>query len=288
MLSPMPDPKPVTLRDGRALGYREYGAADGLPVVNCHGGTLCGLDVAPFDDVARDPGLRLISPDRPGLAASSPAPGRTTATWTDDVEDLATALGLDRFGVLGWSMGGQYAVACAARLGARVTKTVVIADALPLDDDATFAELNSMDRQFTKRAQEHARTARAALALFGSVARHMPKAWCRTAAKATAPDEAALLTGPTGRVLAHAAAVAGRGGEGMAEEYRAWARPWGFALDAIATPVVYWQGDQDALIPPHWADELARRTPGSAVHAVPGASHFLGYTHTKDLLSEFT
>jgi pimeloyl-ACP methyl ester carboxylesterase len=123
--------------------------------------------------------------------------------------------------------------------------------------------------------------------MLGAVARYAPRAWCRTAAKDSAPEEAELLTGPTGRVLADAAAVAMRGGEGMAEEYRAWARPWGFALDAIATPVVYWQGDRDPLIPPHWADDLAHRTPGATVHAVTGASHFVGFTHTGEVLSEF-
>jgi pimeloyl-ACP methyl ester carboxylesterase len=288
MLSPVPAPLTLTLRGGRLLGYREYGDPDGAPVVNCHGGTLCGLDVAPWSEDARELGIRLVSPDRPGLGASTAVPGRTTADWADDVEDLAGALGLDRFGVVGWSMGGQYALACAARLGARVTKTVVLAGALPLDNDATFLELNSMDRKFTNRARDSARTARYALALLGAVARHAPKAWCRTAAKDAVPEEAAVLAGPTGRMLADAAAVAMRGGEGMAEEYRAWARPWGFVLDAVTTPVVYWQGDRDALVPSHWAEELTDRTPGSALHAVEGAGHFLGYTHTREVLSEFT
>lgn len=40
----------VDVGNGRALGYREYGAPDGRPVVNCHGGLLCGLDVASFGD----------------------------------------------------------------------------------------------------------------------------------------------------------------------------------------------------------------------------------------------
>ena len=101
-------------------------------------------------------------------------------------------------------------------------------------------------------------------------------------------EETAVLTGPTGRMIATAVAAAMAGGEGMAEEYRAWVRPWGFTLDAVATPVVSWQGDQDALIPPKWADELASRTSGATVHPVAGASHFLGYTHTRDVLSEFT
>jgi len=288
MLSPMSDPKTITLRGGRTLGYREYGDPDGAPVVNCHGGTLCGLDLAAWSEAARALGVRVVSPDRPGLGESTAVPGRTTADWADDVEDLATALGLDRFGVLGWSMGGQYAVACASRLATLVTKTVVIAGALPLDDDATFLELNAMDKRFTNLALRKPRSARYALAAFGALARHAPKAWCKGAAKDLVPEEAAVLTGPTGRTIAAAAAVAGRGGEGMAEEYRAWVRPWGFTLAAITTPIVYWQGDRDALIPPKWADELARRTPGSTVHAVPGAGHFLGYTHTEAVLSEFT
>ena len=278
----------VTLRDGRALRFREYGDPDGTPVLNCHGGLLCGLDVAPYDATARDLGLRLVSPDRPGLASSAPAPGRTTADWADDVEDLATALGLDQFGVLGWSMGGQYALACAARLGMRVTKTVVIAGALPLDNDATFLELNSMDRRLTHLAVHRPGTARRALAAFGTLARHAPKAWCRSAAKGAVPAEAEVLAGPTGRVIANAAATALEHGEGMAEEYRAWVRPWGFTLDEITTPLVFWQGDHDELIPPGWAEELARRAPGATVHAVADASHFLGYTHTADVLGEFT
>ena len=65
----------VDVGNGRALGYREYGAPDGRPVVNCHGGLVCGLDVASYGDAARDLGVRIISPDRPGIASSDPAPG---------------------------------------------------------------------------------------------------------------------------------------------------------------------------------------------------------------------
>jgi hypothetical protein len=50
----------VPLADGRVLAYREFGDPEGSPVVNCHGGLVCGLDVAPFDAAARAGGLRLI------------------------------------------------------------------------------------------------------------------------------------------------------------------------------------------------------------------------------------
>src|SRR5215475_7482801 len=101
----------VGLRDGRTLAYREYGDAAGAVVVHCHGGLVCGLDAAPFHATAQELGLRIIAPDRPGLGESSAALGRATGDWAADVEDLLTALAVERASVLGWSMGGQYALA---------------------------------------------------------------------------------------------------------------------------------------------------------------------------------
>src|SRR3954452_5974680 len=133
--------KIIALPRGRSIGYREYGDPNGRPVINCHGGLLCGLEVAPFDQPARDLGLRIIAPDRPGIGASDPSPGRTTGDWSSDVRDLLDALDIESTAIFGWSMGGQYALACAARLADRVTRTVCVAGAIPLDE-ATLAELN--------------------------------------------------------------------------------------------------------------------------------------------------
>ena len=70
----------VRLRDGRRLGFTEYGDPAGFPVVNCHGGLACRLDVAAADGVARDASIRLISPDRPGIGLS--IRDRAARCWT--------------------------------------------------------------------------------------------------------------------------------------------------------------------------------------------------------------
>ncbi len=101
----------IRLSDGRSLAYAEYGALDGFPVVNCHGGLVCGLDVAAADGTAAAAGVRLISPDRPGVGLSDPDPGRTLAAWAQDVAELLDHIGVQRFAAMGWSMGGQYAAA---------------------------------------------------------------------------------------------------------------------------------------------------------------------------------
>lgn len=282
----MTGPGTLRLADGRTLGYRSYGAPDGPVVVNCHGGLVCGLDVAPFDAVARDLGLRILSPDRPGLGASTTAPGRATGDWAADVRALLDAVDADRVFVLGWSMGGQYALACAGLLADRVVGTAVIAGCRPLDDDATFRELNAMDRRLTLLARHHPHVAAATFRALGGIARHTPAAWAHLTLRAAQPTEASALEALPDPGIASAAATALEGGDGMVEEYRAWVRPWGFGPADIRGPVTFWHGDEDDLVPPAWSADLARSVPRGRLERVPGAGHFLGYTHTAEILRD--
>jgi pimeloyl-ACP methyl ester carboxylesterase len=63
--------------------------------------------------VQRDPPNSAARRSRP--AAWSPLRG------ADDVHALADRLGLDRFAVVGFSAGGGYALACAARMPERIS-----------------------------------------------------------------------------------------------------------------------------------------------------------------------
>jgi len=267
----------ITLADGRALAYREYGDPEGSPVVNCHGGLLSGLDVAPFDDAARALGLRLVSPDRPGIGASASSPDRTTADWAADVRGLLDGLGIDRAAAFGWSMGGQYALACGALLADRVDRVVVVAGCLPLDDDDTFGALNAMDRRLTRLAQHHPHVASDVFRSLGEVARHRPEAWAHMTTRGAVPEEGQALDALPDPGIAAAAALALEHGDGMVEEYVAWARPWGFALGAVAVPVTIHQGTDDELVPPAWAQTLADGIPDARLESHEGAGHFLTY-----------
>jgi pimeloyl-ACP methyl ester carboxylesterase len=132
------DPCIVRLRDGRSMGYSEYGAADGYPIVNAHVGRACRLDVAAADAVAAETGIRLISPDRPGVGRSDPQPGRTILDWAGDVADLLDQIHVDGFAAMGWSMGGQYAATLGYALPHRVTRVAIIAGALPPTETGVF------------------------------------------------------------------------------------------------------------------------------------------------------
>ncbi|HZN79264.1 MAG TPA: alpha/beta hydrolase [Mycobacterium sp.] len=135
----------VRLPDGRSMGYAQYGSDGGFPIVNAHGGLACRLDVAAANTVAAEADVRLISPDRPGIGLSDPQPGRTVLDWANDVADLFDRIDVDRFAVMGWSMGGQYAAAVGHAMPHRVTRLAIIAGALPLTDPGVFDELPTMD-----------------------------------------------------------------------------------------------------------------------------------------------
>ena len=96
----------IELPDGRALAYAEFGQSDGLPVVYCHGSPGSRLEPLLIgDEVLTRAGLRVISPDRPGMGGSDFQPGRRIPDWPADLVCLADSLGLARFAMLGNSGG---------------------------------------------------------------------------------------------------------------------------------------------------------------------------------------
>ena len=232
----------IRLSDGRLLGYAEYGRPDGFPVVNCHGGLACRLDVAAADDVAAEAGVRLISPDRPGVGTSDPSPDRTMAGWAHDVEELVDGIGVDRFATMGWSMGGQYAAAVGYFLRHRVTRVAIIAGALPLTETGVFDQLPAMDRHLTRISQRAPWLARQWFAIMGFAPRAAPVLYGRMAARELGTADSAVIRGEGFGAFARMSREGMRQPAGVVEEYRAWMRPWGFAPEDLDVPVDVWTG----------------------------------------------
>ena len=126
----MPDclgaiPLSIKLKDGRALNRYEFGDPTGHPCLFLPGAGTSGLGGAALAETATNAGIRLLSLDRPGLGRSDPVPQRRLRDWPDDVEQLADVLGLHRFGLLGHSVGGAYALAVTQRLEDSITLNVI-------------------------------------------------------------------------------------------------------------------------------------------------------------------
>jgi pimeloyl-ACP methyl ester carboxylesterase len=102
--------------DGRKLGYAEFGDPDGAPVIALHGTPGSRLMFALADQAARERGLRLIAPERPGYGLSDAKDFPTLHDAAADIISLADSLNLKDFALIGVSGGGPFAIAAAGCL----------------------------------------------------------------------------------------------------------------------------------------------------------------------------
>ncbi|KIX93062.1 uncharacterized protein Z520_11335 [Fonsecaea multimorphosa CBS 102226] len=105
-------------RSGRTIAFSEVGDPNGFVVLCCVGMGLTRYLTAFYDELARTLRLRLITPDRPGVGASSPLPESqcTPLNWVDDVAVICSQLEITRFSLLAHSAGAIYALATALKM----------------------------------------------------------------------------------------------------------------------------------------------------------------------------
>jgi pimeloyl-ACP methyl ester carboxylesterase len=263
----------VTLPDGRVLAYEEYGDPAGFPVLSFHGGMSSRLDAAPAHGAAVAAGVRLVSPDRPGMGLSTYQPGRRLLDWPSDVERLVTALDIGRFAVMGWSAGGPYAAVCAAKMGGRVTAAALLSSAVPLDLSGTTRGLTVEDRALLLLAQRTPWLASAVMKV--SIVNASNARLLRAAMRTFPPADRSILTewGPPDHALAFVREAVRQGTEGCVLDYRIFGDPWGFSLEEIAVPVGIWEGADDRTGPPGYRAFLQRHIARATVTVVPGEGH---------------
>ena len=121
----------ITLPDGRTLSYVQAGADAGPVVTVLDGPCSRGLGWA-LAPTARELGIRLLIPDRPGIHGSTAQPGRTIADWATDQLALLDALDIERTGLVTQSGGTGYGVAVAASAPQRLTGFALLGGLAPL------------------------------------------------------------------------------------------------------------------------------------------------------------
>ncbi len=286
-------PLQLSLPDGRVLAWAEYGDPAGRPVFHFHGVPGCRLERHPDGSIARDLGIRLIVPDRPGMGRSTPQPGRSLLDWPDDVAALADHLGVDRFHAIGVSGGCPYTLACAYRLRDRLHAVALVSGIGPI---ATVAGATRGMIPLERLALAVARYAPWVLGVpFGLVAKrvkcdHEWRLKKRVMRVPSADDE--LAASPEiQRVFREIFREATRqGGRSIAHEAHLLASPWPFdpaALDA-SLPMFLWHGEADTIVPVSSGRYLAGVLPNCRATFLPGEGHYLVFPRFHEILATLT
>ena len=216
----------VRLDDGRRAGVAFYGDHDGEPVLLLHGTPASRITYSFLDRTAAELGICGIAPDRPGIGLSDDLPNRGILDYPDDVIQIADALGVERFAVLGWSGGSAYALATAVCHPDRVRSVALVSGLAPLDGQEGTA---------TGATAGLGRTERCALAI--------------THNAPSAADRARITEPEARKLTAFFLEACRQGARGIVLDFRLLSFPWGFALDQVEVPVHVFHGSDDRTIP---------------------------------------
>jgi pimeloyl-ACP methyl ester carboxylesterase len=132
------------------LAARVHGPADGVPVLALHGWLDNAASFEPLAPLLD--GIRLVALDLPGHGHSDHRPAGAHYHFIDYIADVlgaADALGWERFGLLGHSLGGAVATFVAGACPGRVTHLALIEALGPLTehpDEAPRRLTHALDR----------------------------------------------------------------------------------------------------------------------------------------------
>jgi pimeloyl-ACP methyl ester carboxylesterase len=256
----------VTTPDDRTLRVYEAGATDGVPMIVHHGTPTSGRLYSRHVALAEAGGIRVIGYDRPGYAGSTRHEGRSIAGAADDVRAIANHFGFDRVTTWGISGGGPHALACVALLPDLVAAAASLGGVAPMDADGLdwtagmgeenlegFAAVRAGGAALDAYLDAHRAE------LLQADAEKLVAAWDTL----LAPVDRAVLTGMFAEyVVESVQAALEPGNDGWRDDEIAFAKPWGFSLEAIGTPVLLWHGTHDLFVPVSHGEWLAARIQG--------------------------
>jgi pimeloyl-ACP methyl ester carboxylesterase len=230
--------------------------------------------------------VRFIALDRPGYGYSSYHPKRRLADAATDVACLAEHLGIERFGILGYSGGGPYAAACARLLPDRVRVAGLVSCVGLLAESGSEAAMMGLNRLITRLARLSQRAVYPAFAFSTWYCRRWPERSLASAPRQLPRCDLEVLNQPDIRAatIREFQRSTNSTAAAAAQDFALYSRDWGFRLEDIVVPVHLWQGDADRNVPAAHARLLARRVPKAQLHEYPGEGHMLIYERLEDIL----
>jgi pimeloyl-ACP methyl ester carboxylesterase len=244
--------KTIRLRDGRQLGYAEFGEPAGRPIFHFHGYPGSRLEGRIIHAAAAKCGARFIAVDRPGMGLSDFKPKRMILDWPDDVVELADFLQIDQFAVEGVSGGGPYSLACARKIPDRLTCAGILSGVgLYWDPGEPWVRPSSLD--------------------------DAESFWLDSSMRLPEPDRKVVLDPGTLRILtAELFERFRQGSHGPAYERELYGKDWGFRLEDVSpdVDVHLWHGELDMNVPVSMGRSLAEAIPNCETEFYAEEGHY--------------
>ncbi|WP_105614657.1 alpha/beta fold hydrolase [Vallitalea okinawensis] len=126
----------ITLKDGRKMAYKEYGNANGKPLILVHGTPFSKLMWRDVPGVLDNEMFRIIAVDRPGYGHSDYNINGYLDNFPFDILELMDYLGIDKVSIAGVSGGGPSTLMCALKIPNKLKNVALISSVGPFVDEA--------------------------------------------------------------------------------------------------------------------------------------------------------
>ncbi|KAI9816092.1 MAG: hypothetical protein M1832_005175 [Thelocarpon impressellum] len=286
-----------TRPSGQQIGYCIVGPARAQHhMFFLHGWPCSRLEALALQKLADQLGVRIISPDRPGIGLSTFHPW-TLLEYPRQIQELAAHLGLPSYRVLGGSGGGPPALACAHVLPRSKLHCVgVLAGLAPLHELGGFGDTRRVTRLLLSAVHRYPGLSRALVdRMLVRKAQHPDGERFRQGVLAqvkwgTAEERDVLLRDPAEfelivRIMREHFR---QGADAFLHEAGLALRPWGFTLDQVPYEGVrMFYGADDTNTPASLAREMAKRLRGSKLKVYEGVSHLTLFDkHGEEILRD--
>ena len=257
----------------------------------CHGWPSSRTMAELTDQAARDLGVRIISPDRPGISGSAFQANRKLIDWPPIAREIADELGIDQFHILAISGGAPYAYVTAWEMPQRVRAIAIVSGAPPIVDLSEQSGLLKLYRWMLALYGSHPQLLRALFHVARPIACLRPPIRFRPLLLKLLlqPCDAAALRDSTAfEACFESQRRAWRASaKGVMTDAEIYAQPWGFRLEDVDVPVRLWHGKEDRAFSFRVAQEMARRLPNCTARYIDNVGHYsLPIRHMHEILAD--
>jgi len=277
----------ITLSDGRKLEYTEFGDPDGRPLIYLHGILHSRKAFHPYSSFAEQHGIRIIAPERPGFGRTSPQRAVSLRSYSNDIEQLANHLGLQRLHLYGDGDAGPAALACANRLAHRVDRAAVTG-CMP---EPRFEDMEGM-LPFDRKLHQMARVnPKAVLYPFSKIVIKALKKnnnyFELMAGDFCATDKAIIFSDAHQRIFRHTMEnleISPDNMNGFIRDYFGRLTHWDFEVEKTSPEIHLWHGVNDCFSTLQSAKSIAAALPHCTTHFIEPDGHYLFISHIDQIL----
>jgi pimeloyl-ACP methyl ester carboxylesterase len=275
--------KYYSLRDGRTLSYIEFGDPIGHPIFYAHGGPGSRLEGKLFHEEALCRNYRFIATDRPGMGESTYLPNRKLLDYPKDITELADALGIDKFGVMGWSGGGAHTTVCGYAIPKRLLFNISFAGY------TNFAQMpgaeeyleSKMDQVSVCLSKKHPRLFKIFFDILSVSEKLFPESTYKAVMKTLCESDQKIAAEQDFKdVFIESQAEAFRqGSQGVTSDAAVHYVDWGFKLEEILFNLHVFHGTEDHLVPLEFGQHVSKNVPNCELHIMKGEGHLFPYKY---------